>query len=45
MQLADPEGFKGSEEAVSDNSAEINELPFMNVLNHLRQVGVSVPNL
>jgi aminoglycoside/choline kinase family phosphotransferase len=45
MQLADPEGFKASEEAVSESSIEITELPFVNVLNHLRQVGVSVPAL
>jgi len=32
MQLADPEGFKASEEAVSETSAEITELPFVNVL-------------
>ena len=45
MQLADPEGFKASEEAVSETSADIQELPFVNVLRHLRQVGISVPVL
>ena len=45
MQLADPEGFKGSEEAVSETSGDITELPFVNVLSHLRQVGISVPAL
>jgi aminoglycoside/choline kinase family phosphotransferase len=45
MQLADPEGFKASEEIVSETPAEITELPFVNVLNHLRQAGVSVPAL
>lgn len=45
MQLADPEGFKASEEAVSGTSPDITELPFVNVLNHLRQAGVSVPAL
>ena len=45
MQLADPEGFKASEEAVSETSVDITELPFVNVFNHLRQVGVAVPDL
>jgi len=45
MQLADPEGFKASEEAVSGLATDITELPFVNVLSHLRQVGVSVPTL
>jgi len=44
MQLADPEGFKASEEAVS-GSAEVTELPFLNVLRPLAQAGVSVPTL
>ena len=45
MQLADPEGFKSSEEAVNDNPAEIKELPFVNILRHLRHVGIAVPTL
>jgi aminoglycoside/choline kinase family phosphotransferase len=45
MQLADPEGFKKSEEAVSGASAQITELPFTNVLTHLQQTGVTVPQL
>jgi len=45
MHLADPEGFKASEEAVSETSADVTELPFVNVLSHLRQAGVSVPAL
>lgn len=45
MQLADPEGFKKSEEAVSGASASIAELPFTNVLRHLRRTGVTVPQL
>ena len=36
MQLAEAEGFKASEEAVSGNEPEILELPFINVLKHLR---------
>ena len=45
MQLSDPEGFKASEEAVSGAAVDISELPFLNVLNHLQMVGVSVPHL
>ncbi|GAB1722721.1 MAG: putative Phosphotransferase [Nitrospira sp.] len=45
MQLADPEGFKKSEEAVSGASAHIAELPFTNVLTHLQRTGVTVPTL
>ena len=45
MQLADPEGFKKSEEAVSGASAHITELPFTNVLTHLQRTGVTVPTL
>ena len=45
MQLADPEGFKKSEEAVSGASAQIAELPFTNVLTHLQRTGVTVPTL
>ena len=45
MQLADPEGFKKSEEAVSGASAQIAELPFTNVLAHLQRTGVTVPQL
>ncbi len=45
MQLADPEGFKASEEAVSESRGDIHELPFLNVLNHLQTVDVSVPRL
>ena len=45
MQLADPEGFKKSEEAVSGASAQIAELPFINVLSHLQRTGVTVPAL
>ncbi len=45
MQLADPEGFKKSEEAVSGASVHIAELPFLNVLTHLQRTGVTVPTL
>ena len=45
MQLADPEGFKASEEAVSGVESDIAELPFMNVLRHLQAVNIPVPVL
>ena len=45
MQLADPEGFKQSEEAVSKASAPVTELPFVNILNHLIKAEVPVPML
>jgi aminoglycoside/choline kinase family phosphotransferase len=45
MQLAEPEGFKQSEEAVSSGTPQIVELPFVNVLSHLARAGVSVPTL
>ncbi len=45
MQLADPEGFKASEEAVSGATFEVTELPFLNVLRPLAKAGISVPKL
>jgi N-acetylmuramate 1-kinase len=42
MQLAEPEAFKQSEEAVS-GAVAVTELPFLNVHRHLAQVGVTVP--
>ena len=45
MQLASPEAFKQSEEAVSGAKTEIVELPFTNVLRHLEKAGVPVPVL
>jgi len=45
MQLADPEGFKAAEEAVSEPEVDIHELPFVNVLRHLAGRGISVPML
>lgn len=44
MQLAEPEAFKQSEEAVS-GAVAITELPFLNVHRHLTQAGVMVPAL
>lgn len=43
MQLADPEGFKASEEAVSGTTTDIHELPFLNILRPMAQAGISVP--
>jgi aminoglycoside/choline kinase family phosphotransferase len=44
MQLASPEAFKQSEEAVT-GTVTITELPFINVLNHLSKADVPVPAL
>ncbi|MGH7254153.1 MAG: aminoglycoside phosphotransferase family protein [Nitrospirales bacterium] len=45
MQLAEPEPFKQSEEAVSGGHVPISELPFLNVLSHLARAGIPVPAL
>ena len=45
MQLAEPEAFKQSEEAVSGSSHAIAELPFINVHRHLSKADVPVPEL
>ena len=46
MQLADPEGFKVSEEAVSAAATtDIRELPFLNILRPLARSGIPVPVL
>jgi aminoglycoside/choline kinase family phosphotransferase len=45
MQLAEPEAFKQSEEAVSGTTHQIAELPFLNILSYLSKAGVSVPRL
>ena len=45
MQLAEPEGFKQSEEAVSGAAHPIVELPFLNILAHLSKAGIQVPAL
>lgn len=44
MQLAEPEAFKQSEEAVS-GAVTVTELPFLNVHRHLARAGVTVPAL
>jgi aminoglycoside/choline kinase family phosphotransferase len=45
MQLAEPEAFKASEEAVSGRPVAIAELPFINIRRHLAGTGVAVPAL
>ncbi len=45
MQLASPEAFKQSEEAVSGAAPPITELPFANILAHLSKADVAVPSL
>lgn len=45
MQLASPEAFKQSEEAISGAASAVKELPFINILNHLAKVDVAVPAL
>lgn len=45
MQLAEPEAFKASEEAVSGAAPSTGELPFLNVLRHLEHAGAPVPAL
>ncbi len=45
MQLADPEGFKESEEAISTSDIPIAELPFANVHAHLQSSNLPVPRL
>lgn len=45
MQLAEAEGFKQSEEAVSGGGHQIAELPFLNIMSHLGKANVPVPTL
>lgn len=45
MQLASPEAFKQSEEAVSEAVTTITELPFINIRDHLSKAEVPVPAL
>ncbi len=45
MELAEPEAFKKSEEAVSAAAITVDELPYINILNHLAQSDVAVPKL
>ncbi len=45
MQLAEPEAFKHSEEAVSGATHHIGELPFLNIQAHLAKAAVPVPEL
>ncbi len=43
MELAEPEAFKRSEEAVSGGDAAVTELPFLNIQRYLHGRGVAVP--
>lgn len=43
MELAEPEAFKRSEEAVSGSDVPITELPFLNVQRYLQGRGIAVP--
>lgn len=43
MELAEPEAFKKSEEAVSGGDPAIHELPFLNIQRYLAGRGVAVP--
>jgi len=45
MLLADPEGFKASEEAVGASGTPVTELPFLNIWRHLSQRGLPVPEI
>ncbi len=45
MQLASPEAFKESEEAVSGAVSPITELPFINIGRHLAEAELPVPSL
>jgi aminoglycoside/choline kinase family phosphotransferase len=45
MQLAEPEAFKQSEEAISGQTVPVTELPFVNIHAHLDAAGVPVPAL
>ncbi len=45
MQLASPEAFKQSEEAVSGAVPPVTELPYINILSHLAKADVPVPAL
>lgn len=45
MVLAEPEGFKGSEEAVTGTPSSITELPFINIHRHLESCRIRVPKI
>ncbi|MBI5137699.1 MAG: phosphotransferase [Nitrospirae bacterium] len=44
MQMADPEGFKASEEATTGTVAS-DEIPFLNIQRHLERAGLPVPRV
>ncbi|HUK56763.1 MAG TPA: phosphotransferase [Nitrospiria bacterium] len=45
MELAEPEAFKKSEEAVSASTIRIDEIPYINILRHLARSDIAVPKL
>jgi aminoglycoside/choline kinase family phosphotransferase len=45
MELAEPEAFKKSEEAVSAATVQIDEIPYINILRHMAQSNIAVPKL
>lgn len=45
MELAEPEAFKRSEEAVSSADAPVTELPFLNIQRYFRARGLGVPEM
>jgi aminoglycoside/choline kinase family phosphotransferase len=45
MELAEPEAFKKSEEAVSASTVRVDEIPYVNILRHLARSDVAVPKL
>ena len=45
MELAEPEAFKESEEAVSASTIPVTELPYINILHHLTEADIAVPKL
>ncbi|MBI3607681.1 MAG: phosphotransferase [Nitrospirae bacterium] len=45
MELAEPEAFKRSEEAISASDFPVTELPFLNIQRYLRSRGLGVPRI
>ena len=45
MELAEPEAFKRSEEAISSSDSPVTELPFLNIQRYLSSRGLGVPRI
>ncbi len=45
MELAEPEAFKRSEEAISPSDVPVTELPFLNIQRYLTSRGLGVPRI